>query len=214
MTAVVKRFTRAGFAVALFASAATATGQSAAAHPLGVSSRDSGVLTDSVKPRPRLKAIEYSDWYSRRLTIHKYGSYAMLPLFGAEYYLGEKLIKGDASENEKSVHVGVATGIGVLFTVNTVTGAWNLWDSRKDPTDRTKRIVHSVLMAAADAGFALAAASAEDDEGNEREGASFDQVRASRSVEGGEDDNSTHKRIAIASFGISTVGTVLMWFFK
>jgi hypothetical protein len=110
--------------------------------------------------------------------------------------------------------VGVATGIGVLFAVNTVTGAWNLWDSRKDPTDRTKRIVHSVLMAAADAGFALAAASAEDDEGNEREGASLDQVRASRSVEGGEDDNSTHKRIAIASFGISTVGTVLMWFFK
>jgi len=40
------------------------------------------------------------------------------------------------------------------------------------------------------------------------------RVRASRSVDGGEDDNSTHKRIAIASFGISTAGTVLMWFFK
>lgn len=214
MDAVVTRFARAGFAVALFASAAPATGQGAAAHPLGVTSHDSGMLSDSVKPRPRPKAIEYSDWYNRRLTIHKYGSYAMLPLFGAEYYLGEKLIKGDASDGEKSVHVGVATGIGVLFAVNTVTGAWNLWDSRKDPTDRTKRIVHSVLMAAADAGFALAAASAEDDEGDEHEGAIPDQLRASRSVEGGEDDNSTHKRIAIASFGISTVGTVLMWFFK
>jgi hypothetical protein len=213
MTDAVKRFTRTGFTLAFFASAATATGQSAAAHPLGVSSHDSGVLADSAKPRPRLKAIEYSDWYNRRLTIHRYGSYAMLPLFGAEYYLGEKLIKGDASDSEKSVHVGVATGIGVLFAVNTVTGAWNLWDSRKDPTDRTKRVVHSVLMAAADAGFALAAASAEDDEGNEREGAGFDQVRTSRSVEGGEDNN-THKRIAIASFGISTVGTVLMWYFK
>ena len=214
VNAVLKRFKRRGFAVALFASAATATGQSAKAHPLGVSLHESGATADSVKARPRLKAIEYSDWYNRRLTIHKYGSYAMLPLFGAEYYLGEKLIKGDASGGEKSVHVGVATGIGVLFAVNTVTGAWNLWDSRKDPTDRTKRIVHSVLMAAADAGFALAAASAEDDEGDEHEGATLDRAGASRAVEGGEDDNSTHKRIAIASFGVSTVGTVLMWFFK
>ena len=196
-----------------------AGGQSAApapaAQPLGITMQHAGFLNDSVRRRPRPKAVEYSDWYARRLTIHKYGSYLMLPLFGAEYYLGEKLIKGDASDAEKSMHVAVATGIGALFTVNTVTGVWNLWDSRKDPADRTKRIVHSVLMIAADAGFALAAASAEDDESEG--GGDFgggDQVSAVRMVERGEDDASTHKAIALTSIGISTVGTVLMWFFK
>jgi hypothetical protein len=134
--------------------------------------------------------------------IHKIGSYAMLPLFGTEYYLGERLIQGKASGNERSLHAGVASAIGVVFATNTITGAWNLWDSRHDPSDRTKRIVHSVLMLTADAGFALAAASAEgedDGEGGER---------------GGSDDNSTHKAIALTSIGISTVGTALMWFFK
>jgi hypothetical protein len=55
-------------------------------------------------------------------------------------------------------------------------------------------------MLSADAGFALAAASANgEDDG--REGG-----------DGG--DNNTHKTIALTSIGISTVGTALMWFFK
>jgi hypothetical protein len=163
--------------------------------------QSSGFLSDSdsIRRRPRPRAIEYSDWYGRRLTIHKIGSYVMLPLFGTEYYLGERLIQGKASGNERSLHAGVASAIGVVFGVNTVTGVWNLWDSRHDPSDRTKRIVHSVLMLGADAGFALAAASAEgEDDGERRES----------------DDNSTHKTIALTSIGISTVGTALMWFFK
>ena len=189
------------------------------AVPLGMTMERAGFLDDSVQPVPhkRQKAIEYSDWYARRLMIHKIGSYVMLPLFGTEYWLGEKLIKGTASSGERSLHVGVASGIGVLFTVNTITGAWNLYDSRKDPAGRTKRIIHSALMLAADAGFALAAASA-GDEGREREGGGGfgpdDQVNATRLVEGGGDDASTHKAIALTSIGISTVGTVLMWFWK
>ena len=166
------------------------TSPAPAAQPVGITAEK-----DSVKPRPRVHAIEYSDAYGTRLEIHKIGSYLMLPLFGTEYYLGERLIQGKASGSERSLHSGVALGIGALFTINTVTGAWNLWDSRNDPSGRTKRIVHSVLMTAADAGFALAAASAGDDD------------------EGG-DDASTHKAIALTSIGISTVGTVLMWFFK
>ena len=160
-----------------------------------------GITANKMHPadtvtRRRPKAIEYSDWYARRLEIHKIGSYAMLPLFGTEYYLGERLIEGRASGNEKSLHVGVATAIGGLFVVNTVTGAWNLWDSRKDPTGRTKRFIHAALMLGADAGFALASASAEDDDG------------------GGGDDSNTHKTIALTSIGISTVGTAMMWFWK
>ena len=184
-----------GAGAGMFVGASVARGQDTspvpAAQPTGIVSEK-----DSVKPRPRVHAIEYSDAYATRLEIHKIGSYLMLPLFGTEYYLGERLIQGKASGNERSLHSGVALGIGALFTINTVTGAWNLWDSRKDPSGRTKRIVHSVLMTAADAGFALAAASAGDDEG-----------------EGG-DDAHTHKAIALTSIGISTVGPIMMWFFK
>lgn len=160
---------------------------------IGITHDQASASLDSViRRRPR--AIEYSDWYARRLTIHKLGGYVMLPLFGTEYWLGERLINGQASGNERSIHAGVATAIGGLFAVNTVTGVWNLWDSRKDPTGRTKRLVHSALMLSADAGFALAAASGGDDDGG--------------------DDSSTHKTIALTSIGISTVGTALMWFWK
>src|ERR1044071_8021915 len=106
---------------------------------------------DTIRPR----AIEYSDAYYTRLTIHRYGSYAMLPLFAAEYALGDKLIN-DPSPGSwiKSTHEVVALGIGALFTVNTVTGVWNLWESRNDPAGRTRRLVHTALMLASAAGFA------------------------------------------------------------
>ena len=161
-----------------------------AAQPIGITAEK-----DSVRPKPRPHAIEYSDAYATRLEIHKIGSYVMLPLFATEYYLGDRLMRGeDESDGVKGIHVGVATAIGGLFAVNTVTGVWNLWDSRKDPSGRTKRIVHSVLMLASDAGFATAAAvGSDDDEGGSR---------------------TTHRNIALASIGASTVGTVMMWFFK
>lgn len=176
------------------------TGPALAAQPIGITR----ARADSARPRPRRKAIEYSDAYATRLEIHKIGSYTMLPLFATEYYLGERLIEGKASGTEKSVHVGVAAGIGALFAVNTVTGVWNLWDSRKDPNDKTRRILHSALMLASDAGFALAAASAEGEDEGEGE----------RERGGGGDDNNTHKTIALTSIGISTVGTVMMWLWK
>ena len=182
--------------VASVARGQTTTVPTALAHAaIGVTA-EQGYPADSITGRRRPKAIEYSDWYARRLEIHKIGSYVMLPLFGTEYYLGERLIEGRASGNEKSLHVAVATGIGGLFAVNTITGAWNLWDSRKDPAGRTKRFVHAALMLGADAGFVLAAASAEDDD------------------EGGGDDSNTHKTIALTSIGISTLGTAMMWFWK
>src|SRR4051812_26087029 len=38
--------------------------------------------------QPRRRSIQVSEWYARRLTIHRIGSYAMLPLFGAQYLAG------------------------------------------------------------------------------------------------------------------------------
>ena len=147
----------------------------------------------TIRRRPR--AIEYSDWYARRLTIHRIGSYTMLPLFGAEYYLGQKLLNGEGSDTERSAHVAVAAGLGTLFTINTVTGVWNLVESRKDPADRTRRLIHSALMIGADAGFAWAGAIG----GDARESG---------------DTRSLHKNIAIGSMGLSAAGVALMWFWN
>jgi hypothetical protein len=159
-------------------------------------------------------AVEYSDAYAVRLKIHQIGSYVMLPLMGTEYWLGEKLINGTASHGQRSAHVAVATGIGGVFAINTITGVWNLYDSRKDPSGRTRRIIHSALMLAADAGFVMAAASAGDESGDGGFGGD-DQVNAQLAfAEGGGDDASTHRKIALTSFGISAIGTVMMWVWR
>jgi hypothetical protein len=147
-------------------------------------------------PVVRPRAIEYSDWYARRLTIHRIGSYTMLPLFAAEYALGDRLLTGtNVASWVKPTHVTVATGLGALFTVNTVTGVWNLWDSRHDPAGRTRRWLHAGLMVASDAGFVWT-------------GALADGAGHSPS------DARLHRNVAIGSMAISTAGTVLMWLWK
>jgi len=194
--------------------ASHAQDSTSAVHPLSNERLRAGISPDSVRPRPRVHAVEYSDAYAVRLKIHQIGSYVMLPLMGTEYWLGEKLINGTASHGERSTHVAVATGIGVVFGVNTITGVWNLYDSRKDPAGRTRRIIHSAMMLAADAGFVLAAATA-GDEGGEGGFGGDDQLNAQISSGGeGGDDANTHKTIALTSFGISAIGTVMMWLWK
>src|SRR5690349_12644660 len=142
--------------VIVFAAAGAAGAQSVPSDPAAaavkVAARPTALLDTPVVRRPR--PIEYGDAYYTRLTIHRYGSYAMIPLFVAEYSLGQNLMN-DASPASwmKPSHAAVAGGIGVLFGVNTITGVWNLWESRDDPAGRTRRIVHSVMMIASDAGF-------------------------------------------------------------
>jgi hypothetical protein len=118
----------------------------------------------------------------------------MLPLFAAEYALGQNLLNGNSPSWVKPTHLAVAFGIGGLFTVNTVTGAMNLWESRRDPAGRTRRWVHSALMIASDAGFAVA-------------GAMGDEAA-------GSDARRRHRNVALGSIAVSTAGTALMWFWK
>jgi hypothetical protein len=56
----------------------------------------------------------------------------------------------------------VGTGLIALFGVNTVTGAWNLFgaEGRSDTQGRTLKLVHGILMMAADAGFVATVATA------------------------------------------------------
>ena len=155
---------------------------------------------DSGRPT-RPKAIQFSDAYYTRLAIHRYASYSMVPLFVAEYALGQSLYNtttpGDTarvSQSVRSWHGLVANGIGVLFAVNTVTGVWNLWEGRTAKEGRARRYVHAGLMLLSDAGFAWTAQLAPG-----RRTALTDPSR-----------RTTHRTAAMISIGTSVVGDVMM----
>ncbi|MCX5756133.1 MAG: hypothetical protein NTX19_08500 [Gemmatimonadetes bacterium] len=119
--------------------------------PAGVSAP----ATDTVA-RKRAKAVELSDWYATRLSIHKAASWAMIPLFVGQYYTGQTLINEgtDSPEWVKRTHPVLATGVLALFATNTVTGVWNLIETRDNEKGRAWRTTHAILMLASDAGFA------------------------------------------------------------
>jgi hypothetical protein len=162
---------------------------------------DAGTAIGAPQDTGRQRAIEHSDFYYKRLAVHRYASYATVPLFVTEYFLGQSLFNNPGEGGStKSAHSVVAGAIAVLFGVNTVTGVWNLWDSRHDEDGRTRRYLHSFLMLAADAGFVWTGATAP----GERErlgGATLDSRRRK------------HRTIAIASMGVSlaSYGMMLIW---
>jgi hypothetical protein len=159
----------------------------------------------------RTRAVEYSDWYARRLAVHRVASYAMLPLFAGEYVLGQQLIhqqNGAANGTDyvrsstRNLHQVAAGGIATLFGINTVTGLWNLYDSRNDPANRRLRYAHTALMLAADAGFVVTGVIA----GNASERES-ENGRVSSGA-------TAHRNAALVSMGIGTIGTAIMWFHR
>ena len=150
------------------------------------------------KPPTRPKAVSYSDAYLLRRKIHKYASFATAPLFVAEAVVGQKLYDGNGSESLRGVHSGLAAGVAVLFGVNSVTGVWNLWEARKDPNGRTKRMVHGILMLCADAGFVATGALAPHEE--EEEGP--------RTQSGS--GRSTHRTVALTSMGVAAFSYLYM----
>lgn len=154
-------------------------------------------LADTGGRRPR--AIEYSDLYGVRLEIHRVASYATLPLFIGEFALGQSLYNHPpGSSATLTAHQITALGLAGLFGVNTVTGAWNLWDSRHDPNDKTRRYIHAALMFISDAGFVASGASAP---GRRRVLADPSAAR-------------THRTIALTSMGVALVGYGMMLIWK
>lgn len=153
-------------------------------------------------PSQRPMAFEYSEGYRIRRKIHKYASFATLPLFVAEAAVGQKLYDDrNASDATRSAHAALAAGVGVLFTVNTVTGVWNLSEGRKDPNHRTKRMVHGILMFVADAGFVATGFLAPESE-HERGDLFAGNDNSSQ--------RSTHRTVALASMGVATVSYLIM----
>jgi hypothetical protein len=145
---------------------------------------------------PRSRAVEVSDWYNRRLTIHRWLSIGTLPLFGFQYAAGSQVWdKGSAAPAwaRRGHRVGAATLAGV-FTVNTVTGVWNLVESRHVEEGRTRRYLHAASMLVADAGFTYAGAVLSE--------------QAERSSE----KRRLHRTVALSSMGITVTSGLLMWF--
>jgi hypothetical protein len=141
-------------------------------------------------------AVQHSDAYETRAKIHKYASYATLPLFAGELALGQSLFNS-SSQSGKGLHSAVGAGIIGLFGVNTVTGAWNMFgEGWQDQDGRTFRLVHGLLMMAADAGFVATWATAPG--GRDRASSNFDQNKR------------THRAIAVASIGVGTGGYLMM----
>ena len=148
-------------------------------------------------PRRRRKSIEVSEWYERRLRIHRYGAYATIPLFIFQAAAGNELYnKGEGAAGwAKNGHRVGATSLATVFGVNTVTGLWNLWDSRSVPQGRTRRTIHTLLMLTADAGFAYAG------------------IKLSEDAEESAAARRKHRNTAYASMGVAITGAgmMLLW---
>ena len=149
----------------------------------------------------RPMAFQYSDAYRLRARIHKYASVTMLPLFAAESVVGQSLYN-HPTDGKRSAHLAIATGIGGLFAVNAVTGVWNLVEARKDPTGRGRRMLHGILMLAADAAFLGTSAT-----GPSREG--FEGGNRGGS-QGGDGNRGLHRTLAFTSVSLASLGYVIM----
>ena len=149
------------------------------------------------QPASHPVATTYSNGYELRLKIHKYASVATLPLFGTELALGQSLYNTPDTGAKKTAHAVVGAGIVGLFGVNTVTGVWNLWEGRHDTDGRKLKVLHSVLMLAADGGFVATEATAP-------------SLHRGETVLTG--NKSLHRDLAVASIGVGTVSYVLMLF--
>jgi hypothetical protein len=151
-------------------------------------------LSDTTRRR-RIPAVEYSEVYHTRVSVHRALSFAMIPLFIGSAYTGFQLRnKGvDAPKWTRDIHGPLAAGTAVVFGMNTLTGVWNMWEGRKDPVDRGKRLVHGALFLAAAAGFTYVTAAG-------------DNIHSSGRP------NRWHRNIALGSMTVSLVSWSIMMF--
>src|SRR5215212_5119468 len=146
---------------------------------------------EDTPPRRRRKSVEIGEWYERRLRIHRYGAYTTIPLFVFQAAAGNELYhkSSGAADWARNGHRVGATALATVFSINTVTGLWNLWDSRSAPQGRTRRTIHTLLMLASDAGFTYAG------------------VRLSEQAENNADKRREHRAWAYGSMATALVGS-------
>jgi hypothetical protein len=150
----------------------------------------------------RRRAVEISEWYGRRLAIHRTLSYVMVPVFAAQYVAGSKLYDAEqaggtpAPSWARPVHQAGAATVAGIFGVNTVTGVWNLWDSRHTEEKRWLRLSHAVVMLGADAAFA------------------YTGIKLSQEAENSAEKRKQHRQVALYAIGASTASGLVMKIFN
>lgn len=157
-----------------------------------------GAEADGAVQTGRPQAIELSEGYETRAKIHKYASIATLPLFGTQVLLGQHLYDdpNGRTSSYRGAHIAVGTAITGLFAVNTVTGIWNLYESRKDPHHRALRLAHGLMMLGADAGFAAA----------------YGTGPGGRNLVNFDANKSTHRTVVFTTMGVATASYLMMLF--
>ena len=149
--------------------------------------------------RHRRRAVEMSDAAVLRLRIHRYASYTTIPLFVVQSVAGNQLYQADQGGTErpgwaKTTHSVGAAGLGALFTVNTITGVWALWDQRANQEGRARRWVHSLLMLGSDAGFA------------------WTGIKLAEDAKNSQDSRDQHRKVAYISMGAALTSYGIMFF--
>jgi hypothetical protein len=147
---------------------------------------------DTIRPKRR-RAVEVSEWYSRRLTVHRYTAYSTIPVFGLQYAAGNELYTKGASAPTwaKTMHRVGATTLAGMFTVNTVTGVWNWWDSRSAP-GLTLRTIHALTMLGTDFAF------------------SYTGAKLSKQAENSSEKRRLHHQVALISIGVTALSGTAM----
>ena len=147
---------------------------------------------DSLQQRRR--SVEIGEWYSRRLTIHRYAAYSAIPVFAFQYAAGTRLYKdgSDAPAWAKTGHRVGATALAGIFGVNTVTGVWNWWDSRSARKGRVLRTIHALSLLGADAAFTYAG------------------VKLSDEAENSMEKRRLHRTVALSAIGVTALSGISM----
>jgi hypothetical protein len=119
-------------------------------------------------------------------------------VFAAQWAAGEQLYdkSREAPTWAKTTHRVGATLLAGMFTVNTVTGAWNWWDSRGVEQGRTIRTIHAITMLGADAAFTYAGAKLSDE------------------AENSASKRSEHRTIALSAMGVTVASELMMKFWN
>ena len=156
-------------------------------------------LASADTARRRRRAVEMSDAALLRLRIHRYASYTVIPLFALQSIAGNQLVQADNGGVErpawaKSTHGFGAAALGTVFTVNTITGLWALYDARTNEEGRARRWAHSLLMLASDAGF------------------TYTGIKLSDDAKHSSSRRDQHRNLAYASMGTALVGYGIMFF--
>jgi hypothetical protein len=151
------------------------------------------------------QSVDLSNGYYTRLDIHRYASYATLPLFAVEAIAGQKLLENGSNAPiwAEKVHKPAAYLVAGIFAVNTVTGLLNLSEASKIKQGKKRRTVHTILMLASTAGFIYSGTQAP----------TTDEVdeRIANGTRGGW---TRHKASAWASMSVATIGYLMMYVWK